>query len=45
MHVSSNQGWIRETCGLQLVKEQTLCSLAVGIAYGLVLVSVRALCS
>ena len=33
MHVSLNQSWIRETHGLQLVKERTLYRLAVGIAY------------
>ena len=30
---SLNEGWIRETCSLWLVKEWTLCSFAVGIAY------------
>ena len=37
MHISLNQGWIRETCGLKLAIERTLYNLAVGIAYRLAL--------
>ena len=32
IYVNLNQGWIRETCGLQLVKERTLCSVAVDLS-------------
>ena len=41
----ANRDWVRGTHGLQYITERTHCILAVGIAYKLVLVSVRVLCS